>query len=308
MVGEALKTHSHHLLRHYRRAGWRGMLFWVSKQSHRIATVSSSGDLIWEDDWDLLIILDACRPEWLREVSSEYGFLPPVSEQSVRRSVGGASPDWYEKTFNKASPNQLKDLGVITANSFANKHVPDAVNPFLDLEKWAFDEDLGVVPAHIVTDEAIRVGRDIQKGQYIVHYLQPHIPFLKRQGERCNIGLQRTDVQHRESGYIFNIAAGREPLEQAVKHFKDNLRYVLDEVEILLNNFEANNTVITADHGTALGERFIYGHKQGVDIDAIRRVPWVVTEASDYGTHQPPQYEATTETSREERLAALGYR
>jgi hypothetical protein len=84
----------------------------------------------------------------------------------------------------------------------------------------------------------------------------------------------------------------------------ETLRAVLDDVEILLENYEADRVAITADHG----EWTFYSHNIGCPYPAIRRVPWVETTTEDEGTFEP-SVEATGGVSAdvEDQLVQLGY-
>jgi len=88
-----------------------------------------------------------------------------------------------------------------------------------------------------------------------------------------------------------------------------NLRYVLDEVGLLLDNLSAKRVLITADHGHALGERFLYDHEPSVHHPVVRRVPTVITTAKDKRTisPNPPDLNRTVGYDREQRLKDLGY-
>lgn len=92
--------------------------------------------------------------------------------------------------------------------------MPDSVNPFVYLEKVAFNQQVVVVPAHIITDEASRAGRRTDRDRYVVHYMQPHMPFLERGSKRKDVRLQRPDLTYRESTYMFDVVAGREPIDR----------------------------------------------------------------------------------------------
>jgi len=96
-----------------------------------------------------------------------------------------------------------------------------------------------------------------------------------------------------------------------VNAYHDNLRFVLDQVAVLLNNFDAENVVITADHGEAFGEMGFYRHPVACPLPIVRKVPWVETSATDTETVDPsaPDPEAADTTSSvDERLEQLGYR
>jgi len=53
----------------------------------------------------------------------------------------------------------------------------------------------------------------------------------------------------------------------------------------------------------------MYGHPRHGRVDALRRVPWIQTEAIDKETHEPGAIDETTETMTvDDQLKALGYR
>lgn len=83
----------------------------------------------------------------------------------------------------------------------------------------------------------------------------------------------------------------------------------MDEIELLLENFEADEVVITSDHGNAFGERFLYQHPIYVEAEAVKAVPWVETRANDtkslINIDTSPAQQSSL--SKEEKLAVLGY-
>ena len=56
----------------------------------------------------------------------------------------------------------------------------------------------------------------------------------------------------------------------------DDLRQGLDAVEMLVEDIDAENIVITADQGDAFSEYGIYSHPI-LPIPPLRKVPWVST-------------------------------
>jgi len=78
----------------------------------------------------------------------------------------------------------------------------------------------------------------------------------------------------------------------------------------------AGKTVVTADHGQAIGERFrpvpirYYGHPAGVYADPLVTVPWLVDNRGDRKeiVAESPQAEAYVEADIvSDRLEDLGY-
>jgi membrane-anchored protein YejM (alkaline phosphatase superfamily) len=107
------------------------------------------------------------------------------------------------------------------------------------------------------------------------------------------------------------VDQGKIPMTKAYEAYRENLRYVLDEIQIVLNNVNAN-VVITADHGNAFGELGETAHGQPY-LDVVRKVPWVEVVANDSDSYTPElesipgrNHKHTTDT--EEKLRALGYK
>ena len=96
-------------------------------------------------------------------------------------------------------------------------------------------------------------------------------------------------------------------IETVWNAYLDDLRYVLDDVETLLNNVDAERVVISADHGDAFGEYGMYGHNTGSLHPKVRYVPWITTTAENKDTYQPRDWETSSDISAEERLKQLGY-
>jgi hypothetical protein len=152
-----------------------------------------------------------------------------------------------------------------------------------------------------VTDRAIVAGRSDHE-RLVIHYFQPHGPFVRNLIEK---GSSLTEVE--DNPY----KAGRRGLasdEELWSLYLDNLRLVLDSVEVLLKNLDAEKVAITADHGELLGELGQYGHFEGLPHPALKKVPWIETTARDEGTRHPTEeYTVQKQYDVEEQLADLGY-
>jgi arylsulfatase A-like enzyme len=157
-----------------------------------------------------------------------------------------------------------------------------------------------------VTERAIDVAREADHDRLIVHYMQPHHPFITTDlGEEIG-----ADPFGRE-GHTTEVDALRRGLisqEEFWSAYRANLEYVLEDVELLLSNLDAERVVVSSDHGDAVGEWGIYDHPAGFLHPSVTDVPWSVTTAKDRGTFEPtlePSDEADSDV--EERLKRLGY-
>ncbi|MFC7080227.1 hypothetical protein [Halorussus caseinilyticus] len=106
-------------------------------------------------------------------------------------------------------------------------------------------------------------------------------------------------------------SGGPTPRSAAWSAYLENLRWVLEEVELLLSNMDADTLVVSSDHGEAFGEWGLYGHYRHVPIPVLKNVPWVELSATDSGEYEPAVEAKSvdvTDDDVEQRLSALGYK
>lgn len=257
----------------------------------------------FQHDWDVLIILDACRFDVATEQETSLG--PPERVYSL----GANSPRWIQRSFQLATETQLNSTGYISANPFTNL-APDDKLAFVDnVLQYAFDKELGTVPPRPVTDRAIEHIRAGHADRYIVHYIQPHLPSVQEDGEVTEF-ISPPDMEASTSNPWKDVESGVRDSNEVINAYKNNLSPVIDEVELLLENINAEMVSITADHGNYLGEFGRYGHRYDCGIHpAVRFVPYWEKSATDRQTHDPKQYNHKSgNVSRNERLEALGYK
>ncbi len=265
---------------------------------------------IFERDWDVLVILDGCRVDLMEEVEDEYEFIDSVGEIT---STGSMSLEWMEKTFSTAPDEELASTAYITANLFSKYACDESMFSRLD-EVWkhGWDDELNTIPARPVTDSAIDIMRSESPERMIIHYMQPHHPFI---GETESLSSFNPDPFGRDNDGVSEsltvwdaLRRGEVSQEMAWQAYKQNLRYVLEDVSLLRENIAADKLVITADHGNAIGEWGIYDHPIGFPHPAVKNVPWVETTAVDKGTHSPSITQQNESGAIDERLSALGYK
>ncbi|MDS0261440.1 sulfatase-like hydrolase/transferase [Haloarcula sp. S1CR25-12] len=288
------------------------------------------GTNVYDRDWDLLVVLDCCRVDALEAVRAEYDFIGDVG---AIWSVGSTSKEWIANTFQERYSDQISETTYITANGFAADVLdeePDwtewgaTQGTWMSTQRWLAplvsrdvvdSDDLdschriwdlsdrhehGHTPyAEDVTDYTIRVGRAESPTKTIVHYMQPHAPYLANRSQSSLDDWQAKPLEELRNGG---------DKDRIWAEYLDNLRYVLDEVARLLENFSAQKVVITADHGELFGEFGLHDHGVGILHPALRKVPWAETTARDTGTVEP-EIDIRTETSGDvkETLRNLGY-
>jgi hypothetical protein len=252
----------------------------------------------------------------MQEVADEYSFIHTVD--SIR-SVGSTSFEWLPLTFQNKYISEIRDTAYVSGNPYLtpvfsekkeqpiNQPIPfgpknyDVVDSddffFLDeVRKYGVNEEKKCILPRTMTDRAVDVSRSLDPERLIIHYMQPHEPHI---GERKGLG----------QNVFVPLRKGEITRKEAWESYIENLRLVLDELEVFLNNVDAEKVVITADHGEAFGEFGFYAHQIGCPLPAVRRVPWVETTATDNHTYEPeiePKENNDTDTLKE-HLADLGY-
>jgi hypothetical protein len=302
--------HLSNLREHAERAGLAGLREFASKLWLR-KTGSHPGRSIYDADWDVLVVLDACRTDLMREVADDYPFL---GEVGTFDSLGSHSTEWMTANFGDDRP-ELGETAYVCSNPFSDQLLDAESFALLDeVWRYAWDDDLGTVPARPVTDRAISAARDRSPDRLVVHYMQPHIPFVADGGSGA-LGLSEFGTGQPLDTTWTDLQTGDLDRESVWESYRANLEYVLDDVELLARSVDADTLVVTADHGNALGERGVYGHPHGVPLACLRRVPWCVTAAEDDGEYEPDSVRPDdavdgaedADDALAERLAALGY-
>lgn len=284
------------------------------------------GENIFDREWDVLVVLDACRVDALRTVSGEYDFLNEVESMT---SVGSTSKEWYLHTF---ADKDVSDVSLISGNGWISRmfeQEPDWKYWTITKDSWWHDQrfldsllerdlprdsdfdnylpvvgttggDIGTTPLpEEVTDAAIYTGRNRDPSRLIIHYMQPHEPYIH---EREGASLPEIHKSPFDS-----LKEGETTVQEICDAYLGNLREVLDSVERLLKNIEAPRVAITADHGELFGEWGMYTHPAAFPHPNVRKVPWATTEAADTGESMVKAPKTKTNSTPKQRLEDLGY-
>jgi len=272
---------------------------------------NTSGVDIFTEDWDTLIILDACRYDMFKRISDFSGRL------KSRVSRGSSTPEFLAANFDG---RELLDTVYVTANPqlYRNRHRIDtelhAVIDVWDDEGW--DDQYGTALPETVADAAIDAAEEYPNKRHIVHFMQPHYPFLTDETEFDKGHLQDEDT---EEGNVWTKLMEEEidvETETVWSLYDDNLRRVLPSVERLLDRLPGK-TVVTADHGNMLGERAWpipireWGHPRGIYITELVTIPWLVVEGRTrreiVAEKAVDNRSSTHDKIVERRLQQLGY-
>lgn len=285
-----------------------------------------TGVQIIEEDWDFLIILDACRYD-------DFALLNDIPGKLEKRiSQGSSTSDWLRRNFK----HYYQDIIYISSNPRCSDHNIDGfrgTDHFYKIEsvwKDGWDNDLDTVPPQAVTEGTIKMRQIHPDKRMIIHYIQPHGPWIgktriKLDNYKDDVAIQVNDRER----WVLDIMAwnlvsqGKLDPQLLRQATRDNLTLVLEDVKELLSHLDGK-IVITADHGEAFGEKGVFSHPSFVYTKELVEVPWLVIEKTpiDWTTIRENRKEVSLppsgsevmagithedEQELEKRLQALGY-
>lgn len=250
---------------------------------------------VMEEDWDYLIVLDACRYDTFKEV---------VDERAKYVISGGtATGVWMVWNFRE----KYKDVIYIAGNPhFASVHLKKTLgfNPFYMVKEvwdYGWDSTLKTVPPEEVTIAALDTLKKFPEKRMIIHYNQPHHPFLsdKELTERDD-GTWHTlegGLWGGQKKTVWDLARqGEVSIERVKKAYKGNLKIVMKEVKKLKEELPGR-VILTADHGDLFGEYGLYGHGHSLRAEGLVKVPWVILkdEKKDIFKERDMRYQEVNE-------------
>jgi hypothetical protein len=224
-------------------------------------------------EWDYLIILDACRYDMFKLVVGKSDFII---------SGGSVTQEWLRWNF-KGRGNYF-DIVYIAGNphlSNFNLTKTFGKNPFfkvIDVWDFGWDKDLKTVPPHKVTESALEAVKTYPNKRIIIHYNQPHHPFLGHKELLIYDDGSWHKINHKnwreKKTSIFEAAkSGIIPMKTLWKGYIKNLKIVMEDVYNLVEKLPGR-TIITSDHGNHLGEYMLFGHVSHIRTKELVKVPW----------------------------------
>jgi len=256
-------------------------------------------------EWDTLIILDACRYDTFEK------YNPFDVPATCVKSNASHTAEFLERTFTE----NHHDTVYVTASP----QVVGYESRFHDvIHVWDsnWDDELRTVRPDSVTDAARAAMNEYPDKKLIIHYMQPHYPFIGPTGRELATHATFTGgLQEREHLSIWELlSAGKVSVEEVRTAYEENLELVLEEVTELTDELNGK-TVVTSDHGNLFGERVsslpirLYGHPPNLPGENLIQVPLVELpfESRRETTVSPPHKTDSEAEDVESRLEDLGY-
>lgn len=266
-------------------------------------------------DWDNLIVLDACRADLFEEVIDTNHF------DSYKRVHSNASltAEWVEKNL---ADREMDDTVCVSANPHVSIRAGDSFYNLVEVWTENFDWELYTVLPEHVTEAAIKAYEPDKR--LIVHYLQPHQPYYtsdlwaEMREEIVDDGRHsKNPLRELQPRPWKRLKDGRYSRKEFWDAYKDTLKTVFPYVTHLIEAIDGR-TVVTSDHGELFGEHIhpllpcgLYGHPtSGLRLPEVTSVPWAIVDGerrmiSPGNVTKSDEWE---NGAAEERLAHLGYK
>jgi hypothetical protein len=275
------------------------------------------GVQVTEEDWDNLIILDACRADLFENIASVERF----DSYERKESIDSNTTPWTKKNFGGG---EFGDIVYVTANPVTSKVAPEAFHELIEVwnDEEVYDEETYSIPPEPVIEYAREASREFPNKRLIIHFVQPHYPFIPRPDLIYTTSWDDAE----EAGADFDgdkeppnsvwsaLRLGEVSKEECWDGYRSNLEFMLSDVTELAEELPGKS-IISSDHGNMVGERIlpgfrVYGHPGGLRCSELLEVPWAVIDSEerkdiiDEGTES----EGSTDSEViEDRLNALGY-
>lgn len=245
----------------------------------------NKGVFVMRQDWDNLIILDACRYDMFAGLNHVDGKL------ECKTSRGAATGEFLIENFKG---QKCYDTIYITANPLVNYHVGNCFARIVSVWESDWNEEFGTVMPEAVVQSTLQTNREHPDKRLIIHFMQPHYPFIgKKTREKIgdhegvlgrDLMLGQQNVVHKKR-LIWNMLKQGEIDKNTVWNaYEENLQIVLGHAEALLKDL-GGKTIISSDHGNLFAERVFpflwlkeYGHPEYCTAANVLKVPWLVIE------------------------------
>jgi hypothetical protein len=273
---------------------------------------NGSGVDIMNEDWDNLLILDACRYDKFSDHCDMEG------KHNTVISKGNDSRSFIDKNF---ADRELHDTIYITANPFVERLSDDVFYKVVYKEVFEhWDKELKTIPPSAIVEKTIEIHNEYPNKRLISHFMQPHAPYIGKKGKQMSSERKfgKFNPQIEEKG-DYNIPTANIPdaineniisENELIELYNENLDIVLEYAKKLVNNLDGKS-VITSDHGELLGDKLFgrkrYGHSR-YHMSELRRVPWFIPTFNgrrEIEEGVPKSFDRLND--RKQHLQALGY-
>jgi hypothetical protein len=278
------------------------LIHWVMLRfAQYIIFTKNDGFYILDEPWDNLIILDACRYD-VFELFYKKKYFKGTLFKKISRAT-------HTIQFLKVNfPNEkYDDIVYITSTPYVDVHCKNKFHKIISVWKDSWNKYSNTILPETMYNYAIDALIKYPDKRLIIHFMQPHYPYIGctyeniiknakkkikkrlKEGESVYFG----DLEYKRSIFSYYTVKPFALMETRfhIKAYIKNLIIVLPIVEKLINHLPGT-TVISSDHGEALGEKLhrlipvkFYGHALNIRIPSLIDLPWLVIKPNEKELH-----------------------
>jgi len=267
---------------------------WIFQQVTRHRS-SDQLDRIAGTDWDVLVVLDACRVDTLRRVAGW-----PV-DSAV--SPASCTPRWLAAVADRGT---FDGTHVVAGNPQYAKVDVDVGEESLE-RCWEthWDEELQTTLPEAMLKSVTETVADASN--VVAHLQPPHWPYVARLGDDWSLAYGDLGPWKTNGDEVVSVQVAMQrgliDADRARRAYRASVQSVWEVLCEYLSEWvdDGYSVVVTADHGETFGrarEFGFYEHPCGCRIPPLVNVPWIELR---------PRTDRTGSGTVQDRLRALGY-
>lgn len=266
---------------------------------------------VMAEDWDNLLVLDACR----YDLFAENHTLP--GELYRKESRAAHTSEFIRGNFDG---RVLTDTVYVTASPMFQRGHPHKYDTTFHavVNVWredGWDDECNTVLPQTMVKYALDSARTYPEKRMIVHFMQPHYPFI---GSNLELANEVPDPVEMTTDIWYEMMRGKATVshDAILAAYRSNFDAVQPHVERLLSTL-SGKSVVTSDHGNMLGERSWpipikqWGHPPGMYSKELVTVPWLEcpyeTRREIVAEPPEPSSDGADDDLIHDRLRQLGY-
>lgn len=266
---------------------------------------------VMKEDWDVLIIADACRYDFAYKHKSIFG----KASLKKKNSKGSSSPDFIKGNFQSYSGDTI----VLSSNPYVSKLAADKF--FLVVNVWseAWDEEIGTVLPNSVFDMYVFYQKRYPDKRFILWLMQPHFPYVTNTSYNQGYNLKKRGAEIGQSTRETKVLTALKLVETGKLHvlefeqiYNDEVEYVFTQIQSRLRDLKGK-VVVTSDHGEDWKRYFgfpVFEHPSRVYSRNLVTVPWFEFETKERVVRRTTSKKIKNQEVLDgltEKLRALGY-
>jgi hypothetical protein len=268
---------------------------WIFQQMSRYRS-SDQLDRIANTEWDILVVLDACRVDTLREVAGW-----PV-ETAI--SPASCTPKWLTAV---ADCGTFDGTHIVAGNPQYAKVDAKIGQKSLD-RCWEshWEDSLQTTLPEPMLETVTDAVEDASNG-VVAHLQPPHWPYVAKLGNSWSLAYSDLGPWKTDGEKVVSVQVAMErgliDINKARRAYKASVQSVWEVLCEYLSEWihDGYRVIVTSDHGETFGrirEFGFYEHPCGCQIPPLVNVPWIELQ---------PQINRTGSETVKNRLRALGY-